>query len=239
MSLLLGEMTEHGSQVEARDGIDCVLHTNPNADVTVPGDARTYCTRTLAQLLPPVPTHPESLREQIHSTLRPGVRAMVGNAGCEISFAYFRRVTTRPRRHVDAMLRWAEAAYELVGSQLILAPFNYDLVHEVMDGSRFLAWSAQNHVPLILFCGYSFLFPDDAFEAVRLRWKSWPYPCPYKYPYREVSEAIKKRGAEVWTGAGFQEGLKSGVLEKAEEFGFSMVLTTREAWSQWDGEYGN
>ncbi len=230
MSFLLGEMTGSGSQVEARDGIDCVLHTNPNADVTVPGDVRTYCTERRCEGMPPVVTQPESLREDIIATLKPGVRAMLGNAGCELTF---RHITPGPEENVRAMLCWAEEAYGIIGEQLVLAPMDYDLIHDVMTGGRLLDWAAKHHVPLLIFCGYRFLFPENAFSHIEMVCARMPmndWSNPYQYPYLEVFQAIQRSGAEIWTGTGFHEGLEAGVLEKAKAFGFSAVLTTRESW---------
>jgi hypothetical protein len=105
-----------------------------------------------------------------------------------------------------------------------------------MTGGRLLAWAADHRVPLAIFCGFRFLFPEDAFSSIRKACEQSPmraYKNPYHLPYREVSEAIRHSGAEVWTGAGFHEGLAAGVLEKAEQFGMAAVVTTQEAWDRW------
>ena len=230
MSLPRGEITQDGSRTEARDGIDCIINTNPDADMTVPGDVRTYCTERRCEGMPLVITSPESLREEIIATLKPGVRAMVGNAGCELTF---RHITPRPGTNVCAMLCWAEAAYEVIGERLVLAPMDYDLIHDVMTGGRLLKWAAKHRVPLLIFCGFRFLFPEDAFDYIRQLCARYPMRLSrnlYSYPYTEISEAVRQSGAEVWTGAGFHEGLVAGALEKAEAFGFSAVFATREAW---------
>ena len=232
MSLLRGEMTHSGSQTEAPEGIDFVIHTNPAADVTVPGDVRTYCTERRCQGMPPVITRPESLRDQTIATLKPGVRAILGNAGCELTF---RHISSCPKENVDHLLDWAEVAYEHVKTQLVLAPMDYDLVHDVMMGGRLLEWAAKHRVPLLIFCAYRFLFLEDAFPHVKSVCAQMPmndWGNPYQYPYQEISQAIQRSGAEVWTGAGLHEGLAAGVLEKAKAFGFSTVFTTREAWIQ-------
>ena len=232
-------MTHAGSQVEASDGIDCVIHTNPDADVTVSGNLRTYCTERRCEGMPRVITHPEALKDQIAATLKPGVRAMIGNAGCELTF---RHITPRPKENVRAMLSWAEEAYKIVGEQLVLAPMDYDLIHDVMTGGRLLDWSAKNRVPLLIFCGYRFLFSENAFEHIRtvcarMPMNDWKNPY-HQHQYREISQAIKRSGAEVWTGAGFHEGLATGALEKAEEFGYAVVFTSRESWNKHDLSLG-
>jgi hypothetical protein len=175
-------------------------------------------------------TSPDSLKDQILTTLRPGVRAMVGNAGCELTF---RHITPRATENVLHMLRWADAAYELLGSRLVLAPMDFDIIHDVKTGRRLLTWAAVHHVPLAVFCGYRFLFPEDAFSHIRevcsrIPMRGWDNP--YYYPYEEISEAIRHSGVEVWTGAGYHEGLAAGVIEKAELFGFAAVFTTQESW---------
>ena len=234
MSILRGEMTSSGSQIEARDGIDCIIHTNPDADVTVPGDVRTYCTERRCEGMPPVITSPESLKDQTNATLKPGVRAMIGNAGCELTF---RHITPRPKTNVRAMLCWAEAAYEIIAERLVLAPMDFDLIHDVMTGGRLLTWAAKHRIPLLIFCGYRFLFPEDAFEHIRKVCRRLPMRRernPYSYPYTKISEAVRQSGAEVWTGAGFHGGLAAGATEKAEQFGYAAVFTSRESWKRFD-----
>lgn len=123
-----------------------------------------------------------------------------------------------------------------MNTQLVLAPMDYDLIHDVMTGGKFLAWAARNRVPLLIFCAYRFLFPEDAFEHIKQVCRHYPmraFRNPYRFPYQEISEALKQSGGEVWTGTGFHEGLAAGALEKAEQFGFGAVLTSREAWSRW------
>ncbi len=232
MRLLRGEMTHAGLQAENREDIDFVIHTNPDADVTRPGNVRTYCTERRCEGMPPVVTRPESLRDQTIATLKPGVRAMLGNAGCELTF---RHITPRPKTNVRAMLCWAEEAYGIIGEQLVLVPMDYDLIHDVMTGGRLLKWAAKHRVPLLVFCGYRFLFPEDAFEHICQVCARFPMRAsrnPFSYPYTEVSEAVRQSGAEVWTGAGFHKGLIAGAMDKAKEFGFTAVLTTREAWAR-------
>ena len=158
MKPLRGVLTHHSSEILADDGMDFALHTNPAADVASPGSVRTYCTEERCEGMPPVMTSPKSLKEHIVATLRPGVRAMVGNAGCELTF---RHITPRTKENVPHMLRWADAAYELLGAQLVLAPMDFDIIHDVRTGGRLLTWAAVHHVPLAVFCGYRFLRPDQ------------------------------------------------------------------------------
>lgn len=229
------EVTHGQSEVEKFEGIDFVIHTRPSANVSAAGDVRTYCTDTRCEGMAPVFTSPRSLAENIHATLAPGVRAMVGNAGCELTF---RHVFRKPSQNVQAMLQWAKQAYKIVGAQLILAPMDFDIIHDVMTGGKLLDWSARHGVPLVIFCGYRFLFPEHAFGHIRDVCARIPMSCsgnPYRFPYQEVSETIKRSGAQIWTGAGFTEGLQAGVLRKAEQFGMAGVLTSRNAWGQQSG----
>ena len=53
---------------------------------------------------------------------------------------------------------------------------------------------------------------------------------PHRYPYHGIRTAIRDTGIEMWTGAGYAEGLRAGSLEKADRFGFQGVLSTRDAW---------
>jgi hypothetical protein len=233
MNLLHSVMTYDSSEIFAENGLDFAIHTNSQADVTRPGSVRTYCTDERCEGMLPVMTYSESLKDQIEATLRPGVRAMMGNAGCELTF---RHLTPHPRKNVLHLLRWAEAAYELLGDRLVLAPMDFDVIHDVMTGGRLLAWAAAHRVPLAIFCGFRFLFPEDAFSYIRAVCANIPMRVrgnPYCYPYQEVSEAIRHSGVEVWTGAGFHEGLDAGVLEKAAQFGMAAVFTSQEAWDRW------
>lgn len=233
MKLLRGVLTYDSSEILVDENMDFAIHTNPGVDVVSPGSVRTYCTEERCEKMPPVVTSPELLKDRIHATLRPGVRAMVGNAGSELTF---RHITQRARKNVQHMLCWAEAAYELLGSQLVLAPMDFDIIHDVNTGGHLLAWAAKHHVPLAVFCGYRFLFPEDAFSHIREFCTRVPMRGqgnPYDYPYQEVSEAIRRSGADVWTGSGYHEGLAAGVLEKAERFGLAAVFTTQVAWRCW------
>ncbi len=230
MNIQLAEMTHASLPDDNWDGVTFAIHTNPDADVSQPGDVRTYCTERRCEGMPRVITSPDSLREQIAATLKPGVRAMLGNAGCELTF---RHITKKPHANVRAMLLWAEEAYSLVGEQLVLSPMDYDLIHDVMTGGRLLAWAAAHRTPLAIFCGYRFLFPEDAFTHIRQVCARHPmqgFCNPYRYPYTQVAHAISHSRAELWTGTGFHEGLAVGAMEKAADFGFAIVFTTREAW---------
>lgn len=221
------------SEVHVGDGIDFAIFASPDADVTTPGGVRTYCTDPRCSGMSPVMTSPSSLADQIRATIRPGVRAMVGNAGCELTF---RHIVSRGLRNVHYMLRWAEAAYELLGPQLVLAPMEFDLVDDVRVGGRLLAWAAEHHVPLAIFCGFRFLFREDEFNHIREVAAEQPMEAPgnpYRYPYQEISDAIRRSGAEVWTGVGFAEGLAAGAIERAEHFGMAAVFTNQKAWDCW------
>lgn len=178
-------------------------------------------------------TSPYSLADHIRATIRPGVRALVGNNGAELTF---RHIVGRGRRNIRLMIAWAEAAYTLLGVQLVLAPMDEDLIDDVQTGGHLLAWAGAHRVPLAKHCGFRFLFPEDAFPPDH---KLCPNDGllipgnPYRFPYREISEAIRRSGAEVWTGAGCADGLMAGVLDKAEEFGMAAVFTTQDAWDCW------
>lgn len=219
-----------GQHVTPYDGCDFRVFLSPTTDEAGKGDVRTYCTETRCDGMPSIVTSPRELRMHLVETLKPGVRAFVGNAGCELTF---RHVFGEPERNVQEMLRWSQEAFELIGPQLVLAPMDYDLIHDVMTGGALLAWAAHHHVPLAVFCGYRFFFPEDAFSHIKATCAQHPmnnFHNPYCYPYTEVSRAIRDSGAELWTGAGFVEGMRAGAVRKAEEFGFAGVLTSREAW---------
>jgi hypothetical protein len=207
---------------------------SPTSDEAGKGDVRTYCTETMCDGMPSVLTSPLDLQRQITETLKPGVRAFVGNAGCELTF---RHVFGEPKRNVQEMLRWAGEAFDLIGDQLVLAPMDYDLIHDVMTGAALLAWASHHRVPLAVFCGYRFFFPEDAFAHIKATCVQHPmnnFENPYCYPYTDVSRAILDSGAELWTGAGFIEGIRAGAVRRAEEFGFAGVLTSTEAWEASD-----
>ncbi|MEN6449891.1 MAG: hypothetical protein ABFC96_05305 [Thermoguttaceae bacterium] len=228
-------LLSHGRcEIIAADGIDFVMHAADIVDVVTPGNVRTYCTDPLCSGMAPVMSSPASMADQIRATIRPGVRAMVGNAGPELTF---RHIVSRGVRNVHYMLRWADAAYELLGPQMVLAPMEFDLVDDVRVGGRLLAWAAEHRVPLAIFCGFRFLFREDAFDHIREVAAAMPMEAPgnpYRYPYAEISDAIRRTGAEVWTGVGYAEGLAAGAIELAEQFGMSAVFTTQEAWDCWN-----
>ena len=197
----------------------------------VAGDVCTYCTAHDCENPPRGVVSPVGLSETIESTLPDGVRAMIGNAGCELTFRH--RFASNARRNIRYILHWAKSAYSMIGSRLVLTPMDFDLIHDVKTGGKLLAWSAANKVPLAICCGYRFVFKGDEFENIRFyseRYNFKHFGNPYRYPFAEISDAIKASKAEVWTGAGYEGGLAAGVLDKAERFGFAGVFTTKKAW---------
>jgi hypothetical protein len=224
------ELTHGDEQRSPGPGLDFVIHTSRTLDVTLPGQIRTYATFDLRPR-PRVLTSPKSLEVHIRETLRPGVRAFIGNAGIELTFRnIFRR---RPEENVRHMLIWAQEAYEIVGDRLVLGPMDFDLMQDAMFDAPLMRWAAEHHVPLAVFCGYRFLFPEDAFSHIRNVCAQFPlnvWWTDYRYPYEEVSRLIKQTGVEVWTGAGRDQGLAAGVLERAAAFGISGVFTERRFW---------
>ena len=233
MKLLYGVITWGGSETLAGKDIDFVVHASSDTNVTTPGNVRSYCTDKRCEGMSPVMTSPFLLADHIRATIQPGVRAMVGNAGSELTF---RHIVSNSRKNVLNMLHWAKAAYKLLGAQLVLAPMDFDLIDDVKTGGRLLTWAAEHNVPLAIFCGFRFLFPEGAFPYIRDFCKRIPMEVPgnpYRYPYSEISEAIHCSGAEVWTGAGFHEGLAAGALDKAKEFGMAAVFTSQDAWNRW------
>lgn len=224
------ELTHGGKELSPPPGVDVVLHTCPGLTVESPGQIRTYTTDNRAEGMTPVVTSPFDLEETIHATLRPGVRAIIGNAGAELTF---RHVFGSIRDNVRQLLNWANEAYELVGDRLILGPMDYDLLQDAMYGCRLMRWAAKRNVPLAVFCGYRFLFPPDAFEHIR--WACWRFPMDvpwshYRYPYRHLSRQVRQTGVELWVGAGTYEGLAAGTLERARDFGIRGVFTDRGSW---------
>ena len=176
-------------------------------------------------------TLPSSLKEMIKNGLAKDIRAMVGNTGCELTFRH--RYGCAAKKNIRHILRWAEDAYVATDGKLVLAPMDFDLIHDVMTYGRLLRWAAQRNVPLAIFCGYRFLFEADAFEHIKevsKRYDFGSFGNPYTYPFREISDAIKTSGAEVWTGVGYAEGLQAGAIDKAEQFGFRGVMTKKKAW---------
>lgn len=219
---------------------DFALSTDPDWRQAAPGDVVTFCSERSCEQPDPGLQFPATLAGQIQTwaasespaDTHPAVRAMVGNAGCELTY---RHIHGRgAKRNVDAMLRWAYRAFALLGDRLVLAPMDFDLIHDVMTGGRLLAWSAKRAVPLLVFCGYRFLFDADAFEHISTVSRSYPFESfgnPYRFPFDEVSDALRASGACVWTGAGYVEGIRQGAVEKAGKFGFSGVVTAKAAWA--------
>jgi hypothetical protein len=211
---------------------DFAVHTSPTVAGWLPGDVGTYCTPGNCEQPSMTPTTPVTLKHAIESTLGDGVKAMIGNAGCELTFRHI--CGCNAKRNIRFILNWANCAYDILGPRLVLAPMDFDVIQDVMSGHRLLSWAARNHVPLVIFCGYRFLFKGDEFEHIAIcsRQHSFShFANPYKYPFREISDAIHDSGAEVWTGAGFAEGLAAGALESAQRFGFNGVLTSKAAWN--------
>ena len=236
-----GERGDGGSQVlridldpaegDRWEGADFAVFSRMEEREYQAGDVRTYCSGEFCNSPEATLELPTWLESKIQSTLQPGVRALIGNAGCELTFRQIH--CENAEENVKAMLRWAEWAYGLVGKRLVLGPMDFDLIHDVMTGARLLGWAAAHGVPLAVFCGYRFLFSEDAFPEIERVSASYSFALfgnPYRYPFAEVSDAIRESGAEAWTGAGFADGLRWGVFERAREFGFSGVLTTKEAW---------
>ena len=196
----------------------------------LPGDVRTYYSRPSGDPEPSLAL-PSWLEPRIEQELEPGVRVQIGNAGCELSYRHIH--AGNAKENVVAILRWAQWAYGLVGDGLVLAPMDFDLIHDVMTGRRLLRWAAAHRVPLVVHRGYRFFFPPDAFEHIREVSGRHPFSAfgnLFAYPFPEVSIAIKHTGAEAWTGAGLAGGLQHGAIEKARAFGFSGVAASREAW---------
>ncbi|MCC7481759.1 MAG: hypothetical protein IT541_09585 [Hyphomicrobiales bacterium] len=212
---------------------DMAIHTDPDSPDVLSGDVCTFCSERSCERPNPstVLARPLSQEMLAFADRGDGVRAMVGNAGCELTFRHLEG--SHARRNITRMLRWAMCSYTLLRRRLVLAPMDLDLIHDVMTGRQFLEWASTHRVPLVIFCGYRFLFHGDAFEHIRQVDLQHPFNQagnPFKYPFSEISDAIRSSHAEVWTGAGFHEGLEAGTISRAERFGFSGVLTTRAAW---------
>ena len=215
------------------DGADLAIQTDPSNSSLDVGDVRTFCSEVSCEHANPALSLPRFLEPSIHAFVNQhdGMRAMVGNAGCELTYRHL--YNRNPRRNIRAILRWANWAYKLLSHRLVLAPMDLDLIHDAMTGRRLLDWAAFTRVPLVIFCGYRFLFREDEFDHIRKVAAQHPFNQarnPYVYPYTEVSDAIRRSHATVWTGAGFDEGLRAGSIHKAERFGFSGVLTSKAAW---------
>lgn len=178
-------------------------------------------------------TTPTKIAGDIIEQLPKDIRAMIGNMGCEVSFRHV--VDNEVFLNTELMLDWAKKSFGIIGQRLVLGPTDMDIIQDVMTGGRLLEWAGTHKVPLAIFCGYRFLFEEDAFEEIRKYSKEIPFAMchnPYDLPYEEISHAIRSTGAEVWTGAGFHEGLLNGTMQKAEKFGFKGVLTTKAAWEK-------
>lgn len=228
------ELTHGGKQLAPLDGTDFVIHTSPGLVVDLPGQVRTYTTDNRAEGMTPVVTSPYDLADKIRDTMRPGVRAFIGNCGAELTF---RHCFGPLRVNMRYLLNWANEAYELVGDRLVLGPVDYDILQDVVCGGQLMRWAAERNVPLAIFCGYRFLFPPDAFPHIR--WACEHYPINkvswthYRYPYLELSRLVRLTGVEIWTGAGTYQGLAAGALERAAAFGMRGVFTDRGGWQRY------
>lgn len=214
-------------------GADFALFTREGVKYALEGDVVTYCTWPYCERVTKLMRWPEALEDTIHKTLPKNTRAMVGNSGCEVTFRHVSRGSAK--KNIKYMLRWATRAYRLVGSRLVLAPMDVDLAQDVWTGGNLLRWAAAFKVPLMIFCGYRLLFQGDEFKHLRWVSKKYDFPSmgnPYEYPFDAVGEAVRNSGAEVWTGVGYDGGLANESVEKAEQFGFRGVLTTRSAWEK-------
>lgn len=214
-------------------GADLAIHTDPSSQAVQARDVRTFCSELSPERANPLLALPRWLEPALldFASVDDGTRAMVGNAGSELTFRHL--YGRNARRNILTMLRWATWAYKLIGERLVLAPMDMDLIHDAMSGRRLLDWAAAHSVPLVIFCGYRLLFRDDEFAHIHQVAAQYPFDQagnPFVYPYTEVSDAIKDSHAEVWTGVGFEEGLRAGAMGRAEQFGFCGVLTSKAAW---------
>lgn len=116
-------------------------------------------------------------------------------------------------------------------------------IDDCRDPSRpLLSWCAGKQVPVILWIGFRFLFPDDPKDPSYVEEVSWIKPHGVKidkkfswkgqsvFPHDDIRTSVKRSGVEIWTGAGWADGLKHGSLAKAEAFGFKGVLTSAASW---------
>ena len=213
------------------DGADFGLFCQMEDHACRANDVRTYCSDPSCNSPNPTLELPTWLEARIRETLEPDVRALIGNAGCELTYRHVHGADAD--KNAAAMLAWAEWAYSLVGERLVLGPMDFDIIHDVMTGARLLRWAGARGVPLAVFCGYRLLFPANAFDELARVDKLYPFAdfgIRDQYPFDQVSDAIKASGAEVWTGAGFADGLRQGVIERAGASGLSGVMTGKGAW---------
>ena len=139
----------------------------------------------------------------------------------------------------EAMRSFAEQAFSIVGDRLVLSPIPYDLCQDVKCGAGLMRWCAERNVPLLMYCGFWFLLTD----AEKRMNKSWDKYIPmafvgksgwiFERPFTEISDAIKETGVEAWSGVGWVDGLRLGMVRRLEDFGFKGVMTSRAHWNEW------
>jgi len=192
---------------------------------------------------PGLPPRTTDLPHQIDDEIRRAAdalpaRLLIGNDCTELLFHHACSIDAKA--NVDNLIRWADWCYGLVGSRAVFAPLFLGLVFDYAQGSRFLSWLSDHKVPIVLFSGWRLLLDpktlvgrhaDEVMGYDQFYDYDWH---PHRYPYAELSAAIKETGAEVWTGAGYVEGLRAGTLAKAVAFGMSGVVTNRCAWEDED-----
>ena len=164
-------------------------------------------------------------------------RICLGNFLCELTFRGF--YGFNPNLNVHYMMKWAKWGYKFCKNhRMVLSPMDFDVIHDVMTGARFLKWCGKKGVTLIIMCGYRFLYRQDEFHHIQVAEKCYPFKNwgnPYDLPYKEVSDAIKASKVFAIIGGGFDDGLNHRVISKARDFGFQGVVTSRWAWENWDG----
>lgn len=161
-------------------------------------------------------------------------RLLIGNDCVELLFHHVCGIDARA--NVENLVRWAEWCYTLVGTRFAVAPMFLGLVFDYAQDCRFMRWLAEYRVPMILFSGWRLLLDPKTLcerhaSEVMGHDQFYDYKWhPHRYPYAELSAAIKATGVEVWTGVGYAEGLRAGTVAKAEAFGMKGVLTHRAQW---------
>lgn len=163
-------------------------------------------------------------------------RVLIGNVGCELTFRDMYPI--EHVKNVREMLKWAKWAYSLLGDRLVLAPMDFDIIHDVLYGGKFLRWAAYYKVLVVVFCGFRYFYRADESELMIRLQKEFPFEGfgnVYQYPFHAVKDILRNVSGEVWTGGGGAcgkegYGLRKDVMRRAEEFGFQGVVTTLEAW---------
>ena len=100
-------------------------------------------------------------------------------------------------------MHWADEAYAIMGNRLLLAPMDIDLLHDASFDGPLMQWAAVRKVPLAIFCGFRFLFPEDAFSEIDTISKKYPFPFDCAETRRLVAKLatlIQQTGVEIWTG---------------------------------------